>query len=76
VAPPEGRDVAIRFFIVEPDRAGLVELGRLADAGRVRVEVAATFPLEEAPAAYELGRAGKRRGKLVIDVRGGPAGAG
>ncbi len=38
-----GRNVSVRFFIVEADRAQLVELGRLVDAGEVRVEVAEVF---------------------------------
>jgi NADPH:quinone reductase-like Zn-dependent oxidoreductase len=42
-------------------------LPALAD-GRLRVPVAATFSLEEAPAAYERFAAGDKLGKVVIEV--------
>jgi NADPH:quinone reductase len=38
----------------------------LVAAGRLRVPVAATFPLEDAPAAYDRFRAGGKLGKLVL----------
>jgi putative PIG3 family NAD(P)H quinone oxidoreductase len=38
----------------------------LVEAGAVRVPVAATFPLEQAPAAYERFAAGGKLGKLVL----------
>jgi NADPH:quinone reductase-like Zn-dependent oxidoreductase len=65
---PEGRDLSARFFIVEPERSQLIELARLVDDGRLRVEVAEVFPLEDAAAAYEYGRTGRRRGKVVLQV--------
>jgi NADPH:quinone reductase-like Zn-dependent oxidoreductase len=68
VTLPEGRDLSARFFIVEPERSQLIELARLADDGRLRVEVAEVFPLEDAAAAYEYGRTGRRRGKVVVQV--------
>ena len=68
VTLPEGRDLSARFFIVEPERSQLIELARLVDVGRLRVEVAEVFPLEGAAAAYEYGRTGRRRGKVVVQV--------
>jgi NADPH:quinone reductase-like Zn-dependent oxidoreductase len=68
VTLPEGRDLSARFFIVEPERSHLIELARLVDEGRLRVEVAETFSLEDAAAAYEYGRTARRRGKVVIQV--------
>ena len=68
VTLPEGRDLRARFFIVEPERSQLIELARLVDDGRLRVEVAEVFPLEDAAAAYEYGRTGRRRGKVVVQV--------
>ena len=65
---PEGRDLSARFFIVEPERLQLIELARLVDDGRLRVEVAEAFPLEDAAAAYEYGRTRRRRGKVVLQV--------
>jgi NADPH:quinone reductase-like Zn-dependent oxidoreductase len=44
----------------------LAEAARLIDAGRVRVEIAARFPLEEAARAHELVETGHTRGKIVL----------
>jgi len=68
VTLPEGRDLSARFFIVEPERSQLMELARLVDDGRLRVEVAEVFRLENAAAAYEFGRTERRRGKVVVQV--------
>ncbi|MFJ7775593.1 NADP-dependent oxidoreductase [Streptomyces yangpuensis] len=56
------------FVLVEPDLAGLRGIAGLIDDGRLRVEVAAVLPLEEAAAAHELGEAGRTRGKIVLSV--------
>jgi len=55
-------------FIVEPNRAQLIEIARLIEAGALRVIVEATFPLPEARAAFERGLGGHNRGKLVLQV--------
>jgi NADPH:quinone reductase-like Zn-dependent oxidoreductase len=55
-------------ILVEPDRLGLEELAALVERGELRVEVAQTFPLEEAAAAQELSKAGRTQGKLVLTV--------
>ena len=68
VTLPEGRNLRARFFIVEPERAQLIELGRLVDDGKLRVEVADAFPLEDFAAAYESARTSRRRGKVVVQV--------
>jgi NADPH:quinone reductase-like Zn-dependent oxidoreductase len=72
--PPEGMaeayDVASTFFIVTPDRSQLARLAELVDAGRLRVAIAATFPLRDGRAAFESGRLPHRRpGKTVLIVR-------
>ena len=56
------------WFWVRPSAEGLAELGRLADAGQLRVPVADVLPLEELPAAFARSREGHVRGKLVISV--------
>jgi NADPH:quinone reductase-like Zn-dependent oxidoreductase len=38
-------------------------------SGDLSVPVAATFPLEEAPAAYERFKAGRKFGKVVLTVQ-------
>ena len=68
VTVPEGRNLSARFFIVEPERSQLIELARLVDDGKLRVDVAEVFPLEGFAAAYEFGRTGRRRGKVVVQV--------
>jgi NADPH:quinone reductase-like Zn-dependent oxidoreductase len=61
------------FFIVEPNQKQLVEVGRLVDAGTLRVFVGAVVPLEQASAAYAVTVRGERRpGKTVIAVRYSP----
>ncbi|MFI0454242.1 NADP-dependent oxidoreductase [Actinomadura sp. 6N118] len=63
VRPEGGRAV---FFIVEPDRDQLAELGRRAESGRLRPHVGAVHPLAEAREAFQ----GKRGvlGKVVLEI--------
>lgn len=56
------------FFVVKPDRAQLVELARLIDAGAITPIVEAVLPLAEARRAYERGLHEHPRGKLVLSV--------
>jgi NADPH:quinone reductase-like Zn-dependent oxidoreductase len=56
------------YFVVEPNRAQLVEIARLVADGSVRPEIDSTFPLEDAVAAFErLAESGKH-GKVVLRV--------
>jgi NADPH:quinone reductase-like Zn-dependent oxidoreductase len=56
------------YFVVEPARKQLVELARLADAGKLRPVIDSVFPLEQASAAFaRLAERGKR-GKVVLQV--------
>jgi NADPH:quinone reductase-like Zn-dependent oxidoreductase len=48
--------------------AALEDLARLIAAGRLRVPIAATFPVDEIRAAVELQRGRHVRGKVVIDL--------
>jgi NADPH:quinone reductase-like Zn-dependent oxidoreductase len=54
------------FFIVEPDRQQLIEVGRLIDAGQLRPLVAAVYPLDQAGEAYMRAQQGRMRGKIVL----------
>jgi NADPH:quinone reductase-like Zn-dependent oxidoreductase len=58
------------FFIVEPDRQQLIEVGRLIDTEQLRPLVAAVYPLEQARAAYARAQGGRMRGKIVLQVGG------
>jgi NADPH:quinone reductase-like Zn-dependent oxidoreductase len=53
------------FFIVGPKRSQLIELGRLIDAGTLRVIVGAALPLEKAREAFVATHV---RGKIVLQV--------
>lgn len=58
------------FFVVSPNRDQLVRLATLVDAGRLRVQIAATFPLAGGRQAFESGRRpGRPAGKTVLIVR-------
>lgn len=72
--PPQGRAEALQieaiFFIVVPDRGQLNRLTELVDGSKLHVAIAASYPLTEGRAAFEIGRAPRRRpGKTVITVR-------
>ncbi|MFE6051882.1 NADP-dependent oxidoreductase [Kitasatospora sp. NPDC056446] len=57
-----------RYVFVRPDVADLAALVDLVEGGRLTVEVAATFPLEQAADAQRLNAAGHTRGKIVVTV--------
>ena len=51
-------------ILVEPDRLGLKDLAAIG----LKPHVDATFPLEEAARAHELGEQGRTRGKIVLTI--------
>lgn len=53
---------------MEPDGAALTALAGLVEQGRLGVEVAAVFPLEEAAQAHRELAEGRTRGKIVLRV--------
>ena len=59
------------YFVVEPDRAQLIELAKLVDSGQLRVAIDSTFTLAEAAAAFERSLASGKHGKVVINVADG-----
>jgi NADPH:quinone reductase-like Zn-dependent oxidoreductase len=62
---PSGEGV---YFIVEPNREQLAEIGRLADGGALRALVDSVFPLGEAREAFERSMQPGKRGKVVLRV--------
>jgi NADPH:quinone reductase-like Zn-dependent oxidoreductase len=50
----------------------LAKVGELADAGKFKVPVEATFSMADAEKAWAKSRAGHTRGKLIIKVSDGP----
>jgi NADPH:quinone reductase-like Zn-dependent oxidoreductase len=70
--PPAGRpDIRSLFFIRQPNRAQLVELARLVDAGQLRLPpIGADYPLAEARTAFAAkashGGGGGVAGKVIL----------
>jgi NADPH:quinone reductase-like Zn-dependent oxidoreductase len=56
------------YFVVEPNRAQLVEVAQLADRGELRPQIDSTFALADARAAFERTTARGKNGKVVIIV--------
>ncbi|MDQ0945808.1 NADP-dependent oxidoreductase [Streptomyces sp. V1I1] len=57
-----------RYVFVRPDSQDLEALTVLAERGQLSVEVAATFPLEQAADAQRLNQEGHTRGKVIVTV--------
>jgi NADPH:quinone reductase-like Zn-dependent oxidoreductase len=53
---------------LHPDTAQLAEVGRLIDAGRLRVAIDTVVPLSQAREAHIRGESGHLRGKIVLSV--------
>jgi len=64
--PPEGSNGV--YFVVEPNRAQLIELARLVDRGELRPAIDSVFPLDDARAAFERSMARGKHGKIVLRV--------
>ncbi|WP_405589696.1 NADP-dependent oxidoreductase [Streptomyces sp. NBC_01092] len=60
--------VTVSITQVRSNGAQLAELGRLLDAGTVRVAIDSTFPLADARAAHERAARGHIQGKIVLTV--------
>ncbi len=56
------------WFVVEPNREQLIQIGALIDAGQVRPIIETVLPLSQASQAYEQGARGHTRGKIVLRV--------
>ncbi len=66
VADPSFAEHGGRWIWVRPDGAESARLAALADDGKLTVEVARTFGLDEVAAAFAESQTGHVRGKLVI----------
>ncbi|TXS43192.1 NADP-dependent oxidoreductase [Streptomyces sp. uw30] len=58
---------AVRM-LVDADRAGMRAIVDLVEQGKLRPEIAGTFPLADAAEAHALGDTGRTTGKLVLTV--------
>jgi NADPH:quinone reductase-like Zn-dependent oxidoreductase len=63
------KGVRVAAMLVEADHAGMTALADLADGGRLRPRIAATFALGDAAKAHALGETGHTAGKIVLVVR-------
>lgn len=66
----EQAGVSTALMLVERDHASLTEIVRLAEEGALRVELAATFPIESVAEAHALGEQGGTTGKIVLTWQG------
>ena len=57
-----------RYVFVRPDRGHLDALAGLVDEGRLRVNVARTFDLDDIAEAHRLSQGGHPRGKIAVRV--------
>jgi NADPH:quinone reductase-like Zn-dependent oxidoreductase len=58
-----------KFIWVRPDGSDLAFLGCLAEKGKLRPEIARSFPLEQAREAHDLSEQGHVRGKIVLETK-------
>lgn len=64
----EARGVRAFGVVTQPNADQLATIAEMIDAGKVKVFVGHTFPLDEAQAAYDLVQTGKNVGKVVLTV--------
>jgi NADPH:quinone reductase-like Zn-dependent oxidoreductase len=57
-----------KYVFVRPDMASLDALTELFDAGKIRVDVTETFPLERIADAHRLSEEGHTRGKIAVTI--------
>ena len=65
---PSADGVRCLYFVVEPNRDQLIEIGRLVDNGDLRPEVDSVFAFAEARAAFNRSLARGKKGKVVLRV--------
>jgi NADPH:quinone reductase-like Zn-dependent oxidoreductase len=66
--PPQGtrQDIRIVHFIREPNRAQLLELGRMVDAGQLRPQIGAVYSLADAKTAFVAQTNHSVSGKVIL----------
>jgi NADPH:quinone reductase-like Zn-dependent oxidoreductase len=57
-----------KYVFVRPDLGTLDALGELIESGKLRVDVAETFPLEQIAEAHRRSESGHTRGKIVVTI--------
>ena len=65
--PPAGReDIRTIFFIRDPNRDQLVKIAQLVDAGKLKPQVGAVYPLAQAREAFTAKSGGDIPGRVVL----------
>ncbi len=64
----KANDVRFAYFVVEPNREELIQIGALIDSGKLRPIVDTVFPLAQTRQAYAQAEKGHTRGKIVLRV--------
>jgi NADPH:quinone reductase-like Zn-dependent oxidoreductase len=67
-SPPSADRDNIRtvFFIRDPNRSQLLEIGQLVDAGKLKAQVGAVYPMAEARQAFTAKSAGGIPGRVIL----------
>jgi len=68
LAEAKAYDVLPVWFVAQPNREQLVQIGALIDEGKVRPIIDTVLPLSQARQVYEQGAKGHTRGKIVLRV--------
>lgn len=58
--------VRAELLLVEADFAGMAALANLVEEGKLRAEIAGTYPLRAAAEAHQAGDTGRTTGKMVL----------
>ena len=62
------RKVAYEFFLMHPDGAGLAELVRLVDEGKLTVPIDSRFALNDYADAFERLESRRSKGKVIVKI--------
>jgi NADPH:quinone reductase-like Zn-dependent oxidoreductase len=62
------REIVALYFVVEPNREQLLEIGTLADSGELSPAVGEVFDLADARAAFERSMSRDNQGKVVLQL--------
>lgn len=57
-----------RYVFVKPSAADLDALAELADSGRLKVDLAATYSLDDIAEAHRASESGRTRGKIAVTI--------
>ena len=65
------KDYGVNFewFFMSPDGEMLTELATLISQGTIKTVIDSTYPMEQAPKAFEVLAKGRAKGKIVITIK-------